>query len=137
MASVRYGDFNVRNSILPNDEFILPPSSPLSNILVRYWDGWKDRKHYWWSFGGLIQVIRGILLHEVCISQTDSFIFCTSSPIAQLLGTSRLTLRELMQFTEKELIPIADLTTEQLTSFYNPLCLCSLCRQDFDVCGNM
>lgn len=135
--STRNGSFDVRRCIPKNVSFILPPDSMLRRVLSVYWSGWAERKHNWWNFKELYGILFNILM-KTSNDQTEGeeFIFICKSPIGAAFGHPRIALRDLKIRIEQQLIPISTLTLEELTSFYNPQCPCSLCRYDVDVCGN-
>lgn len=137
MTSIRRGDFDVTKSLLPDHHYILPVSSPITKLLVLYWDGWCEAKHRWWDFGTLHNIVYKIILSQAREHHNGEFTFFPNSPIASIFGSFALKRQEIEQKLENELIPIEELTLEELTSFYNPLCPCVLCRQEFDHCGNM
>lgn len=131
------GDFDVRKSLLRNHDCVLPQSSPLTKIIARYWDNWKNVKHCWWSAEYLHHVLSSILLFNSSRHTTSSIEFDQNSTIAIILDSTRIEKKDVMRIVQQEVLYINRLSLEELTSFYNPLCPCPMCRQDYDVCGNM
>lgn len=131
------GGFDIQKCIPFNIDCVLPPSSRLRSLLVIYWTGYSEKKHNWWNFYELRNIlIRLSMENSRKVIDGVQYEFDLNSPFHRAFKQHRMTMREMANFIESEVIPFQEISNNQLVTFYNPACPCAYCRQDFDICGN-
>lgn len=125
---LKMGHFNVYDCIDKDADVLLPPSSPLYYLLATFWPITFRNCHFWWNFDELYDIIIKIVKQY----EVDGMVKPRNTPLQTAFGSSEFNIDNLSDITKKMLFPITSLSHAQLTSFYNPLCGCDLCKQDWN-----
>ena len=123
---LRFGHFNVYDCISKECDVLLPPSSPLYYLLATFWPVTFRNCHFWWNFDELFDIIYQIAKQY----EIDGIVKPRNTPLQTAYGCSDFDIEKLSEMSKKMLFNLSSLNHAQLTSFYNPLCGCDLCKHD-------
>ena len=125
---LKFGHFSIYDCISKDCDILLPPSSPLFYLLSTFWPVTFKNCHFWWNFDELFEMVLQITKQF----EYGGTVKPRNTPLQSAFGVADFEIDDLAEFTKKLVLPIQSLNQAQLTSFYNPLCECELCKQDYN-----
>ena len=126
MKLLKFGHFNVYNCINKDCDVLLPPSSPLYYLLATFWPVTFRNCHFWWNYDELFDIVLQIVKQY----EVNGTVRPRNTPLQSAYGIEDFALDALSEMTRKMLFDLSALNQAQLTSFFNPICGCDLCKQD-------